>query len=145
MKPFTAEELLTVVERVARASPLATLREPPTFDSDVLAQLAPYMSSDEMERHLLDLTRKVEVLLREIGMVDAASDPRRIADLSHEMTGTAGMFGFAALAAAAQRVDAALLENGAPSPNLADALALAARAALAELRGLTSAEPVGSA
>jgi hypothetical protein len=61
------------------------------------------------------------------------------------MAGTAGMFGFAALAVAAQRVDAALLENGAPSPDLADALALAARAALAELRGLTSAEPVGSA
>ena len=145
VKPFSAEELLTVVERVAVRRPLVTLREPPTFDSDVLAQLAPYMSSDDMERHLLDLTRKVEVLLREIGMVDAASDQSRIADLSHEMAGTAGMFGFAALAVAAQRLDAALLENGAPSPNLADALALAARAALAELRGLASAEPVGSA
>jgi signal transduction histidine kinase/DNA-binding response OmpR family regulator len=145
VKPFSAEELLTVVERVAVRCPPVTLREPPNFDSDVLAQLAPYMSSDDMERHLLDLTRKVEVLLREIEMVDAASDQSRIADLSHEMAGTAGMFGFAALAVAAQRLDAALLENGAPSPDLADALALAARAALAELRGLTSAEPVGSA
>ena len=60
VKPFSAEELLTVVERVAVRCPLVTLREPPTFDSDVLAQLAPYMSSDDMERHLLDLTRKVE-------------------------------------------------------------------------------------
>ena len=145
VKPFTAEELLTVVERVARRSPTAPLCEPPTFDSDVLAQLAPYMSSGEMERHLLDLTRKVELLLREIAMVDAAADPRCIADLSHELTGMAGMFGFAALAAAAQRVDVALLENRTPPLDLADALAAAARSALAELRGLTSAEPVGSA
>ena len=145
VKPFTAEELLTVVERVAARRPPVPLCEPPTFDSDVLAQLAPYMSSGEMERHLLDLARKVEVLLREWAW---STRPRtRAASLiwSHELAGLAGMFGFAALAAAAQRFDAALLENPASAPNLADALAVAARAALAELRGLTSAEPVGSA
>ena len=145
VKPFTAEDLLIVVERVAARCPPVPLREPPTFDSDVLAQLAPCMGSAEMERHLWDLTRKAEALLREMGGVDTASDPRRLADLSHELAGMAGMFGFAALAAAAQRLDAALLEDPKPPPNLADALTVAARAALVELRGLTSAEPVGSA
>ncbi len=145
VKPFTAEELLTVVERVAVRRPPTPLREPPTFDADVLAQLAPYMSSGEMERHLLDLARKVEVLLREMEASEVAANPSRIADLSHELAGVAGMFGFAALAAAAQRFDAALLENPASAPDLADALTVAARAALAELRGLTSAEPVGFA
>ena len=145
VKPFTADELLTVVERVATRCAPAPLREPPTFDSDVLAQLAPYMSSGEMERHLIDLARKVEALLRGMGGVDTASDPRCIADLSHELAGMAGMFGFAALAAAARCFDAALLENRGSAPDLADALAAAARSALAELRRLTSAEPVGSA
>ncbi len=140
VKPFTAEELLTVVERVAVRCPSV-----PTFDSDVLTQLAPYMSSGDMEQHLLDLLHKVEVLLREMGMVDAASDQGRIADLSHVLAGTAGMFGFAALAAAARRFDEALLEKRGSAEDLADALVVAARAALAELRGLTSAEPVGSA
>ena len=113
VKPFTAEELLTVVERVAVRCPLGRAA---TFDSDVLTQLAPYMSSGDMEQHLLDLLHKVEVLLREMGMVDAASDQGRIADLSHVLAGTAGMFGFAALAAAARRFDEALLEKRGSAP-----------------------------
>jgi CheY-like chemotaxis protein len=145
VKPFTAEELLAVVTRVARRSSSAQPCEPPTFDPDVLTQLAPYMSSGEMERHLLDLAHKVETLLRAMEGVGVAPDPGAVADLAHEMAGMAGVFGFAELAAAARCFDAALLEKRGSAADLSDALTVAARAALAELRGLTAPEPVGLA
>jgi signal transduction histidine kinase/DNA-binding response OmpR family regulator len=145
VKPFTAEELLAVVTRVARRSSSAQPCEPPTFDPDVLTQLAPYMSSGEMERHLLDLAHKVETLLRAMEGVEVAPDPGAVADLAHEMAGMAGVFGFAELAAAARCFDAALLEKRGSAADLADALTVAARAAIAELRGLTAPEPVGLA
>jgi HPt (histidine-containing phosphotransfer) domain-containing protein len=98
-----------------------------------------------MERHLLDLARKVGALLCAMEGVEEAPGPGAVADLAHEIAGVAGMFGFAELAAGARRFDAALLEDRGSAADLADELAAAARSALAELRGLTSAEPVGSA
>ena len=47
VKPFSPRDLVPLVERVAG-------RTSPAFDADTLAQLAPHMSSADMERHAVD-------------------------------------------------------------------------------------------
>ena len=79
------------------------------------------MSSGEMERHLLDLARKLEDLLMRLDGADSSADLDQLRDLAHEVAGTADL-GFAALSVVARDFDAGIADASASVPRLADAL-----------------------
>ncbi len=142
-KPFTPDELLAVVERVT-GSHAFTPHTAPKFDATALGGMADFMSSGQIEQHLLDLAQKVEALLPKLDEAEAAREINTIRELSHQLAGTAGTFGFAALSEAALGFERGIAEDPTSVPQLADALRVEAHAALNELRDLTSAEPVGA-
>jgi signal transduction histidine kinase/DNA-binding NarL/FixJ family response regulator len=130
-KPVTQEELLAVVTRVAAASPRVEL---PVVDVDAMAQLETCMSSDAVQWLLECLTLRIEALVGKLGEDDPFAASDGLAELAHEMAGSAGTLGFARLSAAASRFDRALSGDPILAPRMVHEILHEATAALAKLR-----------
>ncbi len=137
-KPVTQAELLAVVTRVAAAWPRVAS---PVADVDIMAQLATCMSSDEVHWLLDCLTLRIEALVKYLGEADpfAASDV--LAELAHDLAGSAGTLGYARLSAAASRFDKAITADPVLAPRMVHEILNEANAALAELQRRRSAGP----
>jgi signal transduction histidine kinase/DNA-binding response OmpR family regulator len=147
-KPFKKDELLAVITRVVAEHSSMPMTEPPAFDARALAQLEDFMSKEAIEQHLHDLEHRIETVLERLGQPDACAKDGLLADMAHELAGSAGTYGFVALSAATLRFETAARTQPAQTEQVAqaaDELTQVARSALAELCGLTSPEPVGSA
>lgn len=109
-KPFTCDELLCVVDEMAtqsgrppvsvtpkpRPDPEAVSKPTPVLDVEVLEQLASRMSTDNIEAYLCTLQGRIDDLVK---LLQQPHD-EALGDLVHEMQGSAGFLGFAALVAA---------------------------------------------
>jgi signal transduction histidine kinase/DNA-binding NarL/FixJ family response regulator len=146
-KPFSKEELLAAVARAVTERPSDQSADIPAFDTEALEQLAHFMSEELIEQHLRELTRRIEAVLRRLDGQDTMAKDPMLAEMTHEVAGSAGTYGFAALSAAAHRYHvAAIAQPGSPQekPAFAQVLVQEARAALSKLRELTLPEPVDS-
>jgi CheY-like chemotaxis protein len=130
-KPVTQAELLAVVTRVAAAFPRIEL---PVMDVDTMAQLENCMSSDEVHWLLDCLTLRIEALVKKLGEDDPFAASDGLAELAHEMAGSAGTLGFIRLSAAASRFDGAISRDPGLAPRMVREILDEASAALAELR-----------
>ena len=130
-KPFTQAELLAVVARAARQRPQPATAAAATIDADSVAQLAACMGEDALKQLLDCLALRIESLVRQIEDPASSASPDELADLAHELVGSAGTLGFTRLAAAARR-----FENSVASGGAADTAEMRheATAALSELR-----------
>jgi signal transduction histidine kinase/CheY-like chemotaxis protein/HPt (histidine-containing phosphotransfer) domain-containing protein len=135
-KPVTQAELLAVVNRVTAAAPRVEL---PVVDVDIMAQLSSCMSSDEVNWLLDCLTLRIEAMVKKLGEPDPFGASGGLAELAHEMAGSAGTLGFARLSAAAARFDRALTADPVLAPRMVEEIVFEANAALAELRRARSA------
>jgi CheY-like chemotaxis protein/HPt (histidine-containing phosphotransfer) domain-containing protein len=146
-KPFSKEELLAAVARAITERSGKQAADAPAFDAEALEQLARFMSEELIEQHLRELSRRIEAVLRRLdGQEPSAKDPM-LAEMTHELAGSAGTYGFAALSAAAHRYHAAAIAQSTPPPEQpasAQALVQEAHAALTKLRELTLPESVDS-
>jgi signal transduction histidine kinase/CheY-like chemotaxis protein len=133
VKPFTSAELLATLDRVAHARRSVA----PVFDPDTLAQMAGRTNLKDMERQLLDLACRLEWLVGELQPPRLGLPADKLAEVVRDVAHTADRLGFAALAEAARGFDA-------PDEAASTRLLAAMRAALVELRELTSADPVGT-
>jgi HPt (histidine-containing phosphotransfer) domain-containing protein len=134
-KPVTQAELLAVVARVAVALPRDEL---PVVDVDTMAQLETCMSSEAVHRLLDCLTLRIEALVRKLGEDDPFGTSDALAELAHEMAGSADTLGFARLSAATSRFDRAISEDPDLAPRMVHEILREANAALAELQRLHS-------
>jgi signal transduction histidine kinase/CheY-like chemotaxis protein/HPt (histidine-containing phosphotransfer) domain-containing protein len=144
-KPFAPDELLKTVARVAINYPRAQPADPAALDPEALVQLASFMDADAIEHQLLHLSRNIETLLEGLEQPDPTSTAEALAEVAHELAGSAGTFGFAALSAGARQFETAITVEPAKVEATARILLQAARAALVELRELTSPEAVAAA
>jgi signal transduction histidine kinase len=147
-KPFRKDELLAVVTRVLAEHASVPTAEASAFDAHALAQLEDFMSEEAIEQHLYDLAHRIEAILDRLDGQDEYAEDAMIADMAHELAGSAGTYGFVALSAAALRFETAARAQPAQIEQIAGAageLAQSAHAAQARLHELTSPEPVGSA
>ena len=81
------------------------------MDPTTLAQLAFCMGSDAVERLLDCLALRIEELLRKLDDAEPFAASDALADLLHELAGSAGALGFARLSAVAARFEAAIRED----------------------------------
>jgi HPt (histidine-containing phosphotransfer) domain-containing protein len=130
-------ELLAVVARAARQRPQPATATAATIDADSVAQLAACMGEDALMQLLDSLALRIESLVRQIEDPASSTSPDQLADLAHELVGSAGTLGFTQLAAAARR-----FENSVASGGAADTVEMRheATAALSELRRRPSLE-----
>jgi signal transduction histidine kinase/DNA-binding NarL/FixJ family response regulator len=131
-KPFTQAELLAVVSRAVQAG----RAEEPVVDPDVAEQLAGCMGHEAVEQLLDRLALRIEALLRKLEDHAGSASHSELAELAHELAGSAGTLGFTRLASAARRFQSASGRHRAAP----DDLKAAALAALAELRRQRSLE-----
>ncbi len=131
-KPFTQAELLAVVARAAarRAQPRAEA----AIDPDIMAQLVASIGESDFERLLDQLALRIEALLRQIEDPEATASQEALADLAHELIGSAGTLGLMRLAEAASRYEASLARGNADVVEMRRV----ALAALSELRSRRS-------
>ena len=120
-KPFTHEELLAVVARAAAK------RSGSKIDDESIAQLTSSMGEEAVQRLFDCLALRTEAMLRKLENPAAFASTEELADLAHELVGSAGMLGLIQLASAASRFETALL-SGTAEPTemrreLANALA----------------------
>jgi CheY-like chemotaxis protein len=137
-KPFTAAELTAVVVRAAAHCPGTGNSAETTVDADCIAQLTACMGADGVQRLLDCLALRIEVLLRRIEDPAGIASLEELADLAHELVSSGGILGFAGLASAASRFEAATAGD---IPDGAE-LRREALAALSELRRRRSLEVI---
>jgi signal transduction histidine kinase/DNA-binding response OmpR family regulator len=140
-KPFTQAELLAMVMRVARRRSHAPIGQEPMVDPDTLAQLAFCMGSDAVEEMLDCLALRIEALLRKLDETEPFAAPDALADLLHELAGSAGALGIAHLSAVALRCEAAIREDSDDAATSTGEIRHEANATLAQLRNR---RPLGS-
>jgi DNA-binding response OmpR family regulator len=112
-KPFTRAELLAVVARAAARRPFAPRHEVSAIDPDTISQLVASVGESAVERLLDELALRIECLLRQVEDPTAATSHEQLADLAHELIGSAGTLGFKRLAEAATRYEAMLARGDA--------------------------------
>jgi CheY-like chemotaxis protein len=160
-KPFTCDELLRMVDAIATQNghlPVSVTTSPrpepdrpaqprPVLDVEVLEQLASRLSKDNLDAYLRTLMGRVDDLL---GMLrqPAGTNSDALGDLVHELQGTAGFLGFAALGAmlhAFEGVDPAAGDER--TAKAAELLAVAeqSRAALSQRLVTSSVDGIGAA
>jgi CheY-like chemotaxis protein/HPt (histidine-containing phosphotransfer) domain-containing protein len=133
-KPFTQAELLAVVARAATRRSRAQPRAEAAIDPDIMAQLVASIGESGFERLLDQLALRIEALLRQIEDPEATASQEALADLAHELIGSAGTLGLMRLAEAASRYEAALARGNADAAEMRRV----ALAALSELRSRRS-------
>jgi signal transduction histidine kinase/CheY-like chemotaxis protein len=132
VKPFSAHELVAMIDRLARQHGHASMQA----DAGVHTPSLACITFDDAQQRLIMLTRKVELLLAELGHLDGTESDTAASELAHEVAYLATLFGLGSLAdAAGQFADAAAL-NSPLAGDLAHALEAAARSSLPELREL---------
>ena len=144
-KPFNGDTLLALVARVAAHYPVAQPVEPAAFDAGILAQLEKFIGTEAIEQNLRLLSSRILALLARFSEPNVYADTDALIDIVHELTGSAGTYGFAALSVAARKFEMAMTIGTTQAEATADLLLEAARAALVEVRRLTSRQPVGAA
>lgn len=107
-KPFTRTELLDVVAREARRPASAMV-------DATLSELTAELGEEGVERQLDCLALRLEAMLRKL---DEPASPNQLADLAHELIGSAGALGFSRLAAAASRFEASITSGRADPAEL---------------------------
>jgi len=104
------------------------------LDSEAFAHTAGFLEPGIVARHLGAIAERSEALLADLR---AAEFPvsRALAEQAHSLAGSAGLFGFKWLAAAARQFERAVLAGSMEEPALAARLALVLEATLPEIRG----------
>ena len=139
-KPFTQTELVAVVARAAARRQESSSAEPPTIDADCMASLASCMGSDALHELLDCLASRIEALLRMLDEPQPFAASESLAELVHELVGSAGTLGFSALSAIALRFQKAIAANPTEAARPTEAVRMVAdirreaEIALAELR-----------
>jgi signal transduction histidine kinase/DNA-binding NarL/FixJ family response regulator len=139
-KPFAQAELLAAVARAATQGSGTPDRIGSAIDDDIMAQLVASVGESGFERLLDQLAVRIEALLRQIEDPEAATTDEVLADLAHELIGSAGTLGVTGLAEAASRYEAALAGGGADASEMRSV----AIATLSELRTRRSLEALVS-
>ncbi|HEY7578778.1 MAG TPA: response regulator [Acetobacteraceae bacterium] len=134
-KPFTRIELLAVVARAAAHRPFAP-RQVSAIDPDAISQLVASVGESAVGRLFDELALRIESLLRQVEDPTATTSHEHLADLAHELIGSAGTLGFKRLAEAATRYEAMLARGDADSTEIRRA----ALTALSELQRRRSLE-----
>lgn len=133
-KPFTQEELLATVMRAAARRPLAPCAAHPAADSDDLAKLTSLMGTDAVQALLDCLSLRITTLLRKLGEPVPFAAPDTLAELAHDLAGSAGQLGFLQLSATASRFEMAIADDIPEAARMIVDLRRNAKATLAELR-----------
>jgi signal transduction histidine kinase/CheY-like chemotaxis protein/HPt (histidine-containing phosphotransfer) domain-containing protein len=133
-KPFTQAELLAVTTRAAARRPRASSDALPTIDADCMATLASCMGLDALHELLDCLALRIEALLRVLDEPAPFAAAANLAELAHELVGSAGTLGFARLSAIASRFQTAITANPAEATRMVAELQREAEVAVAELR-----------
>jgi CheY-like chemotaxis protein/HPt (histidine-containing phosphotransfer) domain-containing protein len=132
-KPFTQAELTAAVARAAARRSGRQARAESEIDPDIMDQLIASVGESGFERLLDQLAVRIEALVRHIE--DSATSHEELADLAHELIGSAGTLGLSRLAEAANRYEAALADRDADGTEMRR-IALAALSALRARRSL---------
>ncbi len=154
-KPFTPEALIAAIEQCAArararrpedrggARSIAAVPPPPTMEGDpervlldreAFAHTAGFLEPGIVARHLRAIAERSEALLADLRAAEFPV-PRALAEQAHSLAGSAGLFGFKWLAAAARQFERAVLAGSMEEPALAARLALVLEATLPEIRG----------
>jgi CheY-like chemotaxis protein len=133
VKPFSAHELLAMIDRIARRHPVP----PMSADADLNESSPACISFDDIQQRLIGLTRKVELLLTDLCHLDGTESDTATSELAREVGHLASSLGFGPLADAAGHFAHAADLNAPSVRELAHALEAAARFSLPELRELT--------
>jgi CheY-like chemotaxis protein/HPt (histidine-containing phosphotransfer) domain-containing protein len=139
-KPFTRAELLAIVARTAARRPLAQRHEIAPIDPGTISQLVASLGESAVERLLDELALRIESLLRQVEDATPTASHEHLADLAHELIGSAGTLGFRRLAEAATRYEAMLARGDADSTEVRRA-ALTALSELQRRRSLEATLP----
>jgi signal transduction histidine kinase/DNA-binding response OmpR family regulator len=132
VKPFSAHELLAMVDRVARQHSTRSA----DADASILAPAKICIAFDDLQQRLGVLTRKVEWLLAALRHLDGTESDTAAGELAREVASLAKLFGLGPLADAAGRFADAAALNSPVAGDLAHALETAAHSCLPELREL---------
>jgi signal transduction histidine kinase/CheY-like chemotaxis protein/HPt (histidine-containing phosphotransfer) domain-containing protein len=142
-KPFSRDALLRVVAQAALQNQSAVRQsEPVAFDPDTLARLMRFLPPGAIDRQLALLACRLEALRRILEGPEICAECDLLADMAHDLAGTAGTYGFSALSAAAKRFETMISADPAQAQAAVDDVLPIVRAALAELRQLTNTNPV---
>ncbi len=148
-KPFTPEQLLDIVARVAvEASPSPLPSPPPplaetaagsagfaVFDLDAFERTVAFLTPAAVAGYLQTLLARSESLRSKLLQPGAlTADPPGLAAAAHTLSGSAGMFGFLRLASATRRFERALQVGAAEAPALGDSLVSVLLASASQMR-----------
>lgn len=134
-KPFTQAELTAAVARAAAGRSGTQARVYSIIDPDIMDQLVASVGETGFERLLDQLAVRIEALLRHIE--DPATSHEQLADLAHELTGSAGTLGLTRLAEAASRYEATMAGGNADGSEVRR-IALAASSELRARRSVAA-------
>jgi signal transduction histidine kinase/DNA-binding NarL/FixJ family response regulator len=126
-KPFGRVELGAIIARVAAVQP--------TIDHDICGQLRRCMTPDALDKHLGDLAERIAAFVRKLTDADAFADPQSLADMAHELAGSAGTLGLQQLSDAARRFQQTLETEPLAARRMLDEILHGAESALIALRG----------
>ncbi len=104
--------------------------DPPRFDRAVFDETASYLPPGDVDATLQSLRDRQEDMVQLLGMQAAAG---ALTEAAHGLASTAGMFGFAALSALAQRYECAVAQDSEEADKLAPLLRGEAAASIAVL------------
>jgi CheY-like chemotaxis protein/HPt (histidine-containing phosphotransfer) domain-containing protein len=133
-KPFTQAELIAVVMRAIADRAHTPCNALPTFDPDIMAELTSCMDADAIQGLLDCLSLRIQVLLRRLDEPTPFTASEALAELTHELAGSAGALGFSRLSMIATRFQTAITANPTEAGWMVAEIQREAEAALAELR-----------
>jgi len=152
-KPFQQAVLLASVEAVAGRAPasvaIAAVPDVPprddaaledaVLDESAFEATARLLAPSDLGRHLQTLIARGEALVAALRQPDAPWRGAELADAAHQFAGSAGMFGFAGVAAVARRFEHAVESGASDVATVGADLAAAAEAAVAVMRAKSAA------
>ena len=105
-KPFTQAELTATIARAVTRRLRTPSGAGSAIDPDTRAQLVASIGESGFEQLLDQLAPRIEAMLRQLEEPVTASSHEALADLAHELIGSAGTLGLKRLAEAARRYEA---------------------------------------
>ena len=151
-KPFAPKILLDAVLSAFRStpqrsaaltaeagnSPAKQLREIgadlPTINSDVFERTCAFLEPDVAVSHLETIADRVELMIRKLRASDLTLDRDELAETTHALSGSAGMFGFERVSTLGRSFEHAVQVGATNAPALANSLRVALEDVLVELR-----------